>query len=633
MSELAAGLMLAGRFRLIRLLGRGGSAEVWLAEDTLLATEVALKIIPVADPVAASRLAETLRRDLLPLQRLVHPGIVRIHAVYVDGERCCISMEPVTGADPGALRGAGWQHIVAAVIEVVEALQYAHARGVVHGDLKLANLLCDDAGHWRLSDFQAAAFSAGAAVSLSSVSPQQLDGAPPGVSDDVYALGALLYDLLAGAPPLHPGITPARIRGEVPARLGVDGSGQVLPLALVRLVAALLEKSAARRPAGMAAVRAVLEDVVQDAEPQPQPQPDRGAADASAKPGRSTARLQRLPRRGATGLPAWLVYAGGILLLAGLGGVLFILPKLVSERPVVRPPPPAVATPVPAQSLPPELKPERSPVPPAAESAAVAAAAPIAPLPASAARTKVKPPAAAPVDHSAAEFERAVSRGLQALAAGRLAEARQAIDRATELRPADPGAQNALAQLVAEERRERITELQTEAEKRVAAEQWQAAVTQYEAMLAIDASLSSAQNGLVQAQTRARLNQQLEEALARADRFNDDAIAGPARQLVSQATAVPAPGPVLKTQIERLTTQLEIAARPVTVQFESDNQTNVVIYKVSTLGTFSSRSLELRPGPYVVVGTRDGYRDVRRNIRVDPAGNMPPVVIRCEEAI
>jgi hypothetical protein len=90
---------------------------------------------------------------------------------------------------------------------------------------------------------------------------------------------------------------------------------------------------------------------------------------------------------------------------------------------------------------------------------------------------------------------------------------------------------------------------------------------------------------------------------------------------------------VLRGQIERLKAQLAVAAQPVAVQFESDNQTTVVIYKVGNLGTFSSRSLELRPGPYVVVGTRDGYRDVRRNIRVDPAGNMPPVVIRCEEAI
>ena len=188
-------------------------------------------------------------------------------------------------ADPGALRGASWQRVVTIVIEVVEALQYAHAQGVVHGDLKAANLLCDAAGHWRLSDFQTAATGAGAAVSLSSVSPQQLDGASPAISDDVYALGALLYDLLSGAPPLHPGITPERIRTEVPARLGVDGSGQALPLALIQLVAALLEKSPARRPAGMAAVRAVLEDVLQDDEQLP----GRGTVDVSATAGSSAA--------------------------------------------------------------------------------------------------------------------------------------------------------------------------------------------------------------------------------------------------------------------------------------------------------------------------------------------------------
>ena len=173
MSELAAGLELAGRFRLSRLLGRGGSAEVWLSHDTALGSDVALKIIPAVDAAAANRLAEALRRELLPLQRLVHPGIVRIHSVYVDGARCCISMEPVIGADPGALRGAAWQRIVRAVVEVVEALQYAHAQGVVHGDLKAANLLSDGAGHWRLGDFLGAAAGMDGSVSLSNASPQQ----------------------------------------------------------------------------------------------------------------------------------------------------------------------------------------------------------------------------------------------------------------------------------------------------------------------------------------------------------------------------------------------------------------------------------------------------------------------------
>ncbi len=623
--------MLAGRFRLLRLLGRGGSAEVWLAEDTALAVEVALKIITATDAAAARQLADTLRAELQPLQRLVHPGIVHIHGVHADGARCCLSMEAVIGAEPGALRGAAWQRIVAAVIEVVEALQYAHAQGVVHGDLKVANLLGDVDGHWRLCDFRMAAFSTGGAVSLSTVSPQQLSGAPPTVSDDVYALGALLYDLLSGAPPLHPDITPERIRDEIPARPGVDGLGQPLPLSLVQLLVALLAKSPARRPVGMAAVRAVLEDLLQDEGGRLRRMRGDSPLPAEASP----APPQKLRNQRRDGLPAWLVYAGALLLLTGLAAVLFVLPKLVSERPVVLPTPPVAAAPAPAPEPVPQpapqardavAMPEPSPPPAAAES-------PKKTLPPSAPRVAAGPAKPAMADQSAAEFERALSRGLSALAAGQLAEARQAIDRAVALRPQDPGGQNALAQLRAEERRERVATLQAEARQLVAAEQWSAAVARYEQVLAVDANVLAAQQGLAEAQARAQLDQRLEQALARADRFNDVAIAGPAQQLVDEAAALPAPGPVLRVQIERLRTQLAVAAQPVAVQFESDNQTTVVIYKVGNLGIFSSRRLELRPGPYVVVGTRDGYRDVRRNIRVDPAGNMPPVVIRCEETI
>ena len=96
---------------------------------------------------------------------------------------------------------------------------------------------------------------------------------------------------------------------------------------------------------------------------------------------------------------------------------------------------------------------------------------------------------------------------------------------------------------------------------------------------------------------------------------------------------MPAAGPILSDQIRRLNASLASAALPVPVQFESDNETNVVIFKVGALGIFTSRTIELRPGPYIVVGTRNGYRDVRRNIRVDASGNMPPVVVRCEEPI
>jgi hypothetical protein len=78
---------------------------------------------------------------------------------------------------------------------------------------------------------------------------------------------------------------------------------------------------------------------------------------------------------------------------------------------------------------------------------------------------------------------------------------------------------------------------------------------------------------------------------------------------------------------------LKRAATPLAVQFRSDNQTDVSIYKVGPLGTFEQRQLELRPGRYVAVGSRPGYRDVRLEFRVAPEIDMQPIVVQCEETI
>ena len=72
---------------------------------------------------------------------------------------------------------------------------------------------------------------------------------------------------------------------------------------------------------------------------------------------------------------------------------------------------------------------------------------------------------------------------------------------------------------------------------------------------------------------------------------------------------------------------------PVRVRLESDGLTDVVVYQVGTLGTFEGRALELRPGVYTVVGTRRGYRDVRRQLVIEPGKEPPPLVVRCEERI
>ena len=107
----------------------------------------------------------------------------------------------------------------------------------------------------------------------------------------------------------------------------------------------------------------------------------------------------------------------------------------------------------------------------------------------------------------------------------------------------------------------------------------------------------------------------------------------PSTKLLIDVTTMPDVGPRLAEQRDELSRLLKRAATPVAVQLVSDNITSVSIYKVGALGAFTSRSLELRPGTYVAVGARPGYRDVRLEFRVAPEIDMQPVIVRCEEPI
>jgi hypothetical protein len=89
----------------------------------------------------------------------------------------------------------------------------------------------------------------------------------------------------------------------------------------------------------------------------------------------------------------------------------------------------------------------------------------------------------------------------------------------------------------------------------------------------------------------------------------------------------------LQKQIATLTDWVARADVPVPVAIESDNVTQVTIYRVGDLGAFGQRSLDLVPGSYTLVGTRPGYRDVRRQINVAPGAPLEPIVIRCEDRI
>jgi hypothetical protein len=131
----------------------------------------------------------------------------------------------------------------------------------------------------------------------------------------------------------------------------------------------------------------------------------------------------------------------------------------------------------------------------------------------------------------------------------------------------------------------------------------------------------------------AALHAQLDEYIANPDTLSQATTMGQATRLVVDITRMPDPGPRLVAQRDELSRLLKRAATPLTVQLVSDNLTDVSIYKVGKLGSFESRQLDLRPGTYVAVGSRPGYRDVRLEFRVAPEIDMEPIVVRCEEAI
>ena len=106
-----------------------------------------------------------------------------------------------------------------------------------------------------------------------------------------------------------------------------------------------------------------------------------------------------------------------------------------------------------------------------------------------------------------------------------------------------------------------------------------------------------------------------------------------ATKLLLDLTRIDPIGPRLEDQKSELSRLLKRAATPLPVRFVSDNLTNVAIFKIGQLGTFSGHQVDLRPGNYVAVGIRPGFRDVRVEFRVAPEIDMEPIVVQCEEQI
>jgi hypothetical protein len=230
-------------------------------------------------------------------------------------------------------------------------------------------------------------------------------------------------------------------------------------------------------------------------------------------------------------------------------------------------------------------------------------------------------------------FASAMARGYAALASSDHASARAAFEQARRIRPDAPEIGQAMRQIEQEQRTGAIAAKLAQAQTLEQSERWADALKEYRAVIELDPTIAAANEGVRRTEPRAQLNEQLEMYLTQPERLFSQPVRASARDALTRANAIPNPGPLLSKQMATLSDWVARADVPVAVALESDNLTHVTIYRVGELGAFAQRSLELVPGSYTVVGTRPGYRDVRRQINVTPGAPAEPIVIRCEDRI
>jgi serine/threonine protein kinase len=268
MRGVVGGTKLFGRFTLQKVLGRGGMGVVWLARDERLDRLVALKLVPESVNFDASA-QEDLKRETRKSLLLTHPNIVRIFDFVEDEHSAAISMEYVDGATLSSLRVRKpnkcfeVEEIAPWVTSLCDALSYAHdSASLVHRDLKPANLMVNSRDELKITDFGIACTlrdsmsyvsvrtSSG---TLNYMSPQQLLGEDPSPSDDIYAVGATLYEMLSSKPPFYGGDVASQVREVVApaiaqrrAKFGIKGSP--IPKYWEETIAACLAKDPEQRP-------------------------------------------------------------------------------------------------------------------------------------------------------------------------------------------------------------------------------------------------------------------------------------------------------------------------------------------------------------------------------------------------
>src|SRR6185369_17294386 len=518
-----------------------------------------------------------------------------------------------------------------------------------------------------------------------SASPQQLRGDAATTADDVYGLGALAYELLSRYPPHYPDFDARRVQQEMPAPLLPV---HPTPPALLTFVMSMLERDPQRRPDLGDVIRYFTQSLASAA--------DSGAAllvDESAPRGVEPSSRKSRPLA-LLGLAAAALVAVAVFIWLPSRSLPQPSAPAVS-RDVSPTSAAAEKAGIPAPA--PVTSPDKAAVPddPLKQDVAAGEAALKANQPAlaraafqrvllhdannAAARVGLAasdtqqhaldqysaamrveasgdlPQAAAQYEtilkqnatfaparaalarvHEAQQaqaLEAALTQGAQALAAGRVDAAEQAYARASALSASEPRVRDGLSRIAGIRRSELNLHDLTVGAGLERDERWNEAVTHYRAVLARDAQLRFADDGLARSTRRADLDGELRDYLDRPDRLTAAAVRLAAERAMARAEATAPHGPRLAGQLQQLRARLAVLDAPAHVQILSDNSTQISVPALGELGIFMQRELDLPPGQYTVIGRREGFRDVRRELNITPGQQRVALTVQCTERI
>ena len=308
-----------GNYRLVRLLGQGGFAEVYLGEHIYLETEAAIKVLHTQ---LAGGEVEQFRREARTIAHLIHPHIVRVLDFGVEGSTPFLVMDYAPNGTLRKLHPKGTRLSLTTVLtyvrQIAPALQYAHEHKLIHRDIKPENLLVGRANEVLLSDFGIALVGQSSryqstrdmAGTIAYMAPEQIEAHPRPASDQ-YALGIVVYEWLSGDRPFQGSFTEIAIKHSMVPPPSLREKVPDLPGAVEQVVMTALAKDPKERFASVQAFANALEQACR-LEPYPLAKPSSRPSNPPAVPGEPQAWLKHnLSRR---------TVIRGLIALTAVGG-------------------------------------------------------------------------------------------------------------------------------------------------------------------------------------------------------------------------------------------------------------------------------------------------------------------------